>query len=112
MHIRDFSFFNRRRCESDKGFKVPVTESLALFIGALKRKVRALDNCDKDAVADVLGEAVEMLDLIASSHGLSLEDCVLEAWDKTSKLIHYSTSLRAVDKAFTEGEIRDKGGLN
>ncbi len=136
MHIRDFSFFNRRRCEASNGFHHPVnswsaSEWMVALIGEIGEAANNLKKINRiiegrgaqnhkgetpgellDNIKREIGDAYAYLDLFAQRLGLSLEDCAIEKWDEVSKRSGYPTRLRALEKAFEEGEIRDKGGLN
>lgn len=114
MHIRDFSVFNRRRCESPKGFNHPLngwsfSDWMMATVGEIgeaanigKKLNRIRDGIPgnkeseaelRAALAEELADAYTYLDLMASSAGLSLEDIVIAKFDKKSKEIGYDDML-------------------
>lgn len=130
MHIRDFSFFNLRRCIAERGFNHPLHSwSPSDWITALVGEVGEAANIVKklnrirdglgsknlkgetgmelrEALAKEIGDAYAYLDLFAQSVGMSLEDCAIDKWDEVSKKIGYPTRLRALEKSFA-GDAND-----
>lgn len=114
MHLRDFSVFNRRRCESKKGFNHAIgswsiSDWFTATMGELgeaaniaKKLNRVRDgivgNTEtpdelKANLADELADTFIYLDLIAQSQGIDLEAAVVSKFNKTSNKIGYDDTL-------------------
>lgn len=113
MHFNDFSVFNRRRCESPKGFNHPLSGwSLSDWMTAVagelgeaanvaKKLNRVRDGIPgnsetpdelKAALADEIADTFIYLDLLAQSQGINLEDAVFSKFEKTSAKIGYENT--------------------
>ena len=114
MHMRDFSVFNRRRCESKKGFNHLVSDwSLSDWITAVTGELGEAANVAKKLnrvrdgipgnsetpdqlramLADELADTFIYLDLVAQSQGIDLETAVIDKFNRTSEKIGYQTTL-------------------
>lgn len=115
MHMSDFSIFNRRRCESEKGFNHAInswslsdwftatTGELGEAANVAKKLNRVRDgipgNGDatpeqlKEQLAEELADTFIYLDLLAQSAGICLQDAVVAKFDKTSEKIGYRNEL-------------------
>jgi NTP pyrophosphatase (non-canonical NTP hydrolase) len=114
MNFRDFSVFNRRRCEAANGFNHKL-ESWSLSdwftatLGELgeaaniaKKLNRVRDGIPgnketpeelQTALAHEVADAFIYLDLLAQRAGFSLEDAVIEKFNITSAKIGYENTL-------------------
>jgi len=115
MNLKDFSVFNRRRCESPKGFNHNVADwSLSDWMTATmgelgeaanvaKKLNRVRDgipgNGDltpeqlKAMLADEFADTFIYLDLAAQSAGICLEDAVISKFNRTSEKIGYENKV-------------------
>lgn len=114
MHMHDFSTFNRRRCESPKGFNHLVSgwsmsDWFTATMGELgeaanvaKKLNRVRDGIPGNAetpeelqrqLAEELADTFIYLDLIAQSQGINLEEAVIAKFNKTSEKIGYQNTL-------------------
>lgn len=114
MHMKDFSLFNRRRCEAPKGFNHPVSgwsmsDWFTATMGELgeaanvaKKLNRVRDGITGNketpeelqaALADELADTFIYLDLVAQSQGIDLEAAVIAKFNKTSERIGYENIL-------------------
>jgi NTP pyrophosphatase (non-canonical NTP hydrolase) len=114
MDFRDFSYFNRLRCESPKGFNHPLSGwSLSDWFTATMGELGEAANIAKklnrvrdgipgnsetpeelqSALADEIADAFIYLDLLAQSAGINLEEAVFRKFDKTSKKIGYESTM-------------------
>ena len=114
MHMSDFSVFNRRRCESPKGFNHPVngwtlSDWMTATMGELgeaaniaKKLNRVRDGITGNTetenelranLADELADTFIYLDLLAQSQGINLEEAVMRKFDKTSAKIGYENTM-------------------
>lgn len=114
MHFKDFSTFNRRRCESPKGFNhdlsgwslsdwfTAVTGELGEAANIAKKLNRVRDGITGNAetpeelqaaLADEIADTFIYLDLLAQSQGIDIEDAVLRKFERTSEKIGYSDTL-------------------
>lgn len=114
MQMKDFSTFNRRRCESPKGFNHAVDSwSLSDWITATAGELGEAANVAKklnrvrddipgnaetpeqlrDALADEIADTFIYLDLLAQSQGIDLEDAVVSKFNRTSEKIGYENTL-------------------
>jgi NTP pyrophosphatase (non-canonical NTP hydrolase) len=114
MNFRDFSVFNRRRCESPKGFNHQISgwslsDWMTATLGELgeaaniaKKLNRVRDgipgNAETEdqlraALADEIADAFIYLDLMAQSQGIDLENAVINKFEKTSAKIGYEHTL-------------------
>lgn len=110
MHFNDFSVFNRRRCEAENGFNHKLgdwslSDWMTAALGELgeaaniaKKLNRVRDGIPgnsetpeelRQALADEIADTFIYLDLLAQSQGFSLEEAVLNKFDRTSKKIGY-----------------------
>lgn len=114
MHFNDFSVFNRRRCESPKGFNHPLTGwSLSDWFTAVTGELGEAANIAKKlnrvrdgipgnaeteeelraALADEIADTFIYLDLLAQSQGIDLESAVVAKFEKTSAKIGYENTM-------------------
>ena len=114
MEFKDFSTFNRRRCEAPHGFNkklgdwslsdwmTAVTGELGEAANIAKKLNRVRDGIPgnsespeqlKAALAEEIADTFIYLDLLAQSQGFSLEDAVLDKFQKTSNKIGYDDKL-------------------
>jgi len=114
MNFKDFSLFNRRRCEAPHGFNHKLgdwslSDWMTAVIGELgeaanvaKKLNRVRDGIPgnsetheqlKAMFADEIADTFIYLDLLAQSQGFSLEDAVLDKFQRTSKKIGYDDKL-------------------
>lgn len=110
MTFKDFSIYNRRRCEGKSGFNQPLdTWSLSdWFTAAMgelgeaaniaKKLNRVRDGIKgnsetpeelKQKLADEIADTFIYLDLLAQSEGIDLEAAVFNKFAKTSEKIGY-----------------------
>lgn len=114
MQMRDFSVFNRRRCEAADGFNHPLSgwstsDWMTATMGELgeaanvaKKLNRVRDGIPgnketeaelRAAFAEEIADTFIYLDLLAQSAGIVLEEAVIAKFDKTSKKIGYDNKL-------------------
>ena len=114
MHFRDFSLFNRRRCEAKNGFNHQISDwSLSDWMTAVagemgeaanvaKKLNRVRDGIPgnsetpdalKAALADEIADTFIYLDLLAQSQGIVLEDAVLGKFQRMSAKIGYDDAI-------------------
>lgn len=114
MHMRDFSVFNRRRCEAAKGFNHPISgwsmsdwmtatmgelgeaANIAKKLNRVRDGIPGNDQTEAElrtALADELADTFIYLDLLAQSQGISLEEAVTSKFDRTSQKIGYDSVL-------------------
>lgn len=115
MHMKDFSRFNRQRCEAPKGFNHPVngwsmSDWITATLGELgeaanivKKLNRVRDGIPgndeteeelRTALADEIADTFIYLDLLAQSLGINLEDAVVKKFNRTSKKIGFEPNYR------------------
>lgn len=114
MHMRDFSVFNRRRCEAANGFNHPVNGwTLSDWITATAGELGEAANVAKKlnrvrdgipgnaetpeqlraALADEIADTFIYLDLLAQSQGIDLETAVIDKFNRTSAKIGYRNTM-------------------
>lgn len=114
MQINDFSVFNRRRCESPKGFNHPIPSwSLSDWITAtlgelgeaaniIKKLNRIRDGIPgnketeeelRAALAEELADAYTYLDLTVQAAGLKTQEIVLDKFQIVSNKLGYEDTL-------------------
>lgn len=114
VDFKDFSAFNRRRCEAPHGFNHKLSDwSLSDWMTATlgelgeaanvaKKLNRVRDGIPGNAetpeqlkqnLADELADAFIYLDLLAQSQGIVLQDAVLAKFQRTSAKIGYEDTL-------------------
>lgn len=114
MQFKDFSVFNRRRCEDPKGFNHELNSwSLSDWFTATagefgeaanvaKKLNRVRDGIPgnsetpedlKKNLADEIADTFIYLDLLAQSAGIDLEDAVVDKFNRTSEKIGYESTL-------------------
>lgn len=114
MNMRDFSVFNRRRCEAPKGFNHTLSSwSMSDWMTATMGELGEAANIAKKlnrvrdgipgnketeaelraALADEIADTFIYLDLLAQSQGICLEDAVIAKFDRTSEKIGYDSTL-------------------
>lgn len=114
MNFKDFSVFNRRRCESPLGFNHKMSDwslsdwftatmgELGEAANVAKKLNRVRDGIPgnnvsadelKQQLADELADTFIYLDLICQSVGISLEDSVIAKFNRTSEKIGYKDVL-------------------
>ena len=114
MNFKDFSIFNRRRCEAANGFNHPirgwslsdwftaVTGELGEAANIAKKLNRVRDGIPgnsetpdelRAALADEIADTFIYLDLLAQSEGIDIGEAVLEKFQKTSKKIGYDDAM-------------------
>lgn len=114
MDFKDFSVFNRRRCEAQRGFNhvlsswslsdwmTAVAGELGEAANIAKKLNRVRDGIPgnsetpdalKAALADEIADTFIYLDLLAQSQGINLEDAVVSKFNRTSKKIGYEDVL-------------------
>lgn len=114
MHFNDFSVFNRRRCESPDGFNHRLADwSLSDWMTAVAGELGEAANVAKklnrvrdgipgneetpeelrQKLADEIADTFIYLDLLAQSQGFSIQDAVLNKFQRTSKKIGYDDAL-------------------
>ncbi len=114
MHIHDFSVFNRRRCESDKGFNHPIngwslSDWFTATLGELGEAANVAKKLNRvrdgivgnsetpeqlqEMLADEIADTFIYLDLLAQAAGINLQDAVVEKFNKTSAKIGYQNTL-------------------
>lgn len=114
MEFNDFSTFNRRRCESEKGFNhdlnswslsdwfTAVTGELGEAANVAKKLNRVRDGIPGnrespeqllEMLADEIADTFIYLDLLAQSAGINLEEAVISKFNRTSAKIGYDNTL-------------------
>jgi NTP pyrophosphatase (non-canonical NTP hydrolase) len=114
MQFKEFSTFNRRRCESPKGFNHPVsgwslsdwmtavTGELGEAANVVKKLNRVRDGIPGNSetpeqlsgmLVDEIADTFIYLDLLAQAAGIDLEDAVLAKFQRTSHKIGYDDAL-------------------
>lgn len=114
MHIRDFSTFNRRRCEARHGFNHPIdawtmSDWMTATVGEvgeaaniIKKLNRVRDGIKgneegpeelKAALAEEFADAFTYLDLMAQAAGIDLEQATMDKFEKVSKRIGYDNTM-------------------
>lgn len=114
MYMRDFSVFNRRRCEAVNGFNHPLSGwSLSDWMTATMGELGEAANVAKKlnrvrdgipgnketpdelraALAEEIADTFIYLDLLAQSQGIVLEEAVIAKFNKTSEKIGYDNKL-------------------
>jgi NTP pyrophosphatase (non-canonical NTP hydrolase) len=114
MQFRDFSVFNRRRCEAPNGFNHKLgdwslSDWMTATLGELgeaanvaKKLNRVRDGIPGNAetpeqlranLADEIADTFIYLDLLAQSQGIVLEEAVLAKFQRTSAKIGYDDAL-------------------
>lgn len=110
MDFKDFSTFNKRRCEAPHGFNhklgdwslsdwmTAVAGELGEAANVAKKLNRVRDGIPgnaetpeqlRQALADEIADTFIYLDLLAQSQGIVLEQAVLDKFQRTSKKIGY-----------------------
>jgi NTP pyrophosphatase (non-canonical NTP hydrolase) len=110
MHFRDFSIFNRNRCEATDGFNHPlsgwslsdwftaVTGELGEAANVAKKLNRVRDGIPGNSetpeqlranLADEIADTFIYLDLLAQSEGIDLQTAIITKFDRTSAKIGY-----------------------
>lgn len=110
MDFRDFSVFNRHRCEAAKGFNHPLSGwSLSDWMTAVAGELGEAANIAKklnrvrdgipgntqsepelrSALADEIADTFIYLDLLAQSQGIDLEAAIIDKFNRTSEKIGY-----------------------
>jgi len=129
MDFKDFSVFNRRRCEAKGGFNHALSSwSLSDWITATcgelgeaaniaKKLNRVRDGIPgnsetagelKGALAEEIADVFIYLDLMAQSQGFNLEDIVVLKFQKTSEKIGYDDKLfRRITGGYRKGKSND-----
>jgi NTP pyrophosphatase (non-canonical NTP hydrolase) len=117
MQMKDFSVFNRRRCESKNGFNHELNSwsmsdwftatmgELGEAANVAKKLNRERDgipgNGDltaddlKEQLAEELADTFIYLDLLAQAAGIDLQEAVIAKFNKTSEKIGYESKLFA-----------------
>ena len=114
MTFREFSVFNRRRCEAGHGFNHPIgdwslSDWFTATMGELgeaaniaKKLNRARDGIPGNsettdelsaALADEIADTFIYLDLLAQSAGINLGEAVISKFNRTSEKIGYRNVL-------------------
>jgi NTP pyrophosphatase (non-canonical NTP hydrolase) len=114
MQFKDFSVFNRRRCEAKHGFNhklgdwslsdwmTAVAGELGEAANVAKKLNRVRDGIPgndktpaelKAQLADEVADTFIYLDLLAQSQNIVLEDAVVDKFERTSKKIGYDDKL-------------------
>jgi len=114
MHIRDFSVFNKLRCESHKGFNHQLsgwgmsdwfTATMGELVQAanVAKKLNSVrdgipGNSEtqeelKKQLSDELANTFIYLDLLAQSQGIDLENAVITKFVKTSAKLVYKSEI-------------------
>ena|SRR5579863_5682681 len=114
MEIKNFSVFNRRRCEAVKGFNHPLSGwSMSDWFTAVMGELGEAANIGKKLnrvrdgipgntetepelrtkLADELADTFIYLDLLAQSQGIDLEQAVIDKFNRTSEKIGYDNKL-------------------
>ena len=114
MDFKDFSVFNRRRCEAKNGFNHPIngwslSDWMTAVAGELgeaanvaKKLNRVRDGIPgndhtpqelKSMLADEIADTFIYLDLLAQSQGIVLQDAVIDKFQRTSRKIGYDDPL-------------------
>lgn len=114
MQFADFSVFNRRRCEAEKGFNHKLSDwSLSDWFTAVLGELGEASNIAKKLnrvrdgipgnseapdqlranLADEIADTFIYLDLLAQSQGISLEAAVIDKFNRTSAKIGYENTL-------------------
>lgn len=114
MDFKDFSVFNRRRCEAKNGFNHPIDAwTLSDWMTAVAGELGEAANVAKklnrvrdgivgnketpeelrSALADELADTFIYLDLVAQSQGIDLEAAIIEKFNRTSAKIGYANTL-------------------
>ena len=114
MNFKEFSIFNRRRCEAPHGFNHPLSgwtlsDWMTATMGELgeaanvaKKLNRVRDGISgnsetpeqlREMLADEIADTFIYLDLMAQSQGIDLEEAVLTKFQKTSAKIGYDDKL-------------------
>ncbi len=123
MQFKDFSLFNRRRCESPKGFNHKLdswslSDWFTATLGELgeaaniaKKLNRVRDGIPGNketpeelqaALRHEVADAFIYLDLLAQSAGFQLEDAVIEKFNITSRKIGYENTM--LNRSLEENE--------
>jgi NTP pyrophosphatase (non-canonical NTP hydrolase) len=126
MDMKEFSHFNRLRCESKKGFNHQVSDwSLSDWMTATmgelgeaanvaKKLNRVRDGIPGNDVgpeelqqqfAEELADTFIYLDLLAQSQGICLADAVVQKFNKTSEKIGYQNTM--FKRLFGEGHAQE-----
>lgn len=114
MTFHDFSVFNRRRCESPKGFNHPISGwSLSDWFTATMGELGEAANIAKklnrvrdgipgnsetpeelrENLADEIADTFIYLDLLAQAAGINLGEAVVAKFNKTSAKIGYENTM-------------------
>lgn len=114
MNFKDFSIFNRRRCEAANGFNHAIgswslSDWFTATIGELgeaaniaKKLNRVRDGIPGNSetpeelrakLAEEIADTFIYLDLLAQAAGVDLQDAVINKFNKTSEKIGYSNEL-------------------
>jgi len=114
MNFKDFSVFNRRRCEAPNGFNHKLSawslsDWMTACVGELgeaaniaKKLNRVRDGIPgnsetpgqlRHALADEIADTFIYLDLLAQSQSIDLEDAIISKFDRTSEKIGYNSKL-------------------
>jgi NTP pyrophosphatase (non-canonical NTP hydrolase) len=114
MNFRDFSIFNRRRCEAEKGFNHKLSSwslsdwftatlgelgeasNIAKKLNRVRDGIPGNDKSEPElraALADELADTFIYLDLLAQSQGINLEAAVIDKFNRTSAKIGYDDKL-------------------
>lgn len=114
MEMKDFSVFNRRRCEAEKGFNHKISDwsmsdwmtatmgELGEAANVAKKLNRVRDGIPGNSeteeqlranLADELADTFIYLDLMAQSQGIDLETAVISKFNRTSEKIGYDNKM-------------------
>jgi len=115
MHINDFSVFNRRRCEAEKGFnhglyswslsdwftatmgELGEAANIAKKLNRVRDGIPGNGDLTAEALTQQLAEEIAdtyiYLDLLAQSADINLEQAVIDKFNKTSEKIGYDSTL-------------------
>lgn len=114
MQFSDFSVFNRRRCESPKGFNHQLSSwslsdwftatlgelgeasNVAKKLNRIRDGIPGNDKTEEElraALADEIADTFIYLDLLAQSQGIDLETAVIDKFNRTSTKIGYDNKL-------------------
>jgi NTP pyrophosphatase (non-canonical NTP hydrolase) len=114
MNIRDFSVFNRRRCESSNGFNHPIkgwtaSDWMTATVGELGEAANVLKKLNRirDGIpgnretpeelqaqlAEEFADTYCYLDLMAQACGIDLEQAVIDKFNAVSERIGYKSAL-------------------
>lgn len=113
MNIRDFSVFNRLRCETPTGFNHELSSwslsdwctatvgELGEAANVIKKLNRVRDGIPgngnvtegelREQLAEELADTYIYLDLLAQASGIDLEAAVIKKFEKTSQKIGYKS---------------------